>query len=44
VTGRGYNEWITDEVVAKVGLTETALYDQRGPIGRANQTLLVDRR
>ena len=27
-----------------VGLTETALYDQRGPIGRANQTLLVDRR
>jgi hypothetical protein len=27
-----------------VGLADTALYDERGPIGRATQTLLVGER
>ena len=27
-----------------VGMADTALFDERGPIGRAVQTLLVDRR
>jgi hypothetical protein len=27
-----------------VGITDTALYDERGPLGRAAQTLLIDER
>jgi hypothetical protein len=42
-------EWICLNAVTHpephgVGLTETVLLDERGPIGRATQTLLVDRR
>ena len=42
-------EWICLNAVTHpephgVGLTETVLLDERGPIGRAAQTLLIDRR
>lgn len=42
-------EWVCLEAVtipepAGVGLTDTALYDERGPIGRALQTLVVRER
>jgi Thioesterase-like superfamily len=42
-------EWVgldavTTALPTGVGLTETALHDERGPIGRAAQTLLVDAR
>jgi hypothetical protein len=42
-------EWVCLDAITipegdGVGLADTALYDERGPIGRAAQTLLVDRR
>jgi hypothetical protein len=42
-------EWVCLDAITipepgGVGLADTALYDDRGPIGRADQTLLVDRR
>ena len=42
-------EWIGLKAVTHpehhgIGLTETVLLDERGPLGRADQTLLVDRR
>jgi len=42
-------EWICLDAITVpepngIGLADTALYDQRGPIGRAMQTLLVDER
>ncbi len=42
-------EWVCLDAITipepgGVGLADTALYDDRGPIGRAAQTLLVDRR
>jgi hypothetical protein len=27
-----------------IGLADTALYDDRGPVGRAAQTLMIDER
>lgn len=42
-------EWVCLDAVTSpqphgIGLTETALYDRNGPIGRATQTLLLGRR
>jgi len=42
-------EWVCLDAVTLpqangVGMSDTALFDQHGPIGRAAQTLLVDRR
>jgi Thioesterase-like superfamily len=41
-------EWVALEaattVAAGVGLADTTLHDERGPIGRAAQALFVDRR
>jgi hypothetical protein len=42
-------EWVCLDAITipepgGVGLTDTALYDDRGPVGRAAQTLLVDQR
>jgi hypothetical protein len=42
-------EWVCLDAItipepSGVGIADTALYDERGPIGRAVQTLLIDRR
>ena len=42
-------EWVCLDAItlpepSGVGLSDTALYDERGPIGRATQTLLVGER
>ncbi len=42
-------EWVCLDAITipertGIGIADTALYDERGPIGRADQTLLVDRR
>ena len=42
-------EWVCLDAVTLperngVGIADTALFDERGPIGRATQTLLVDER
>jgi hypothetical protein len=42
-------EWVCLDAItiperSGIGIADTALYDERGPIGRADQTLLVDAR
>jgi hypothetical protein len=42
-------EWVCLDAItiperSGIGIADTALYDERGPIGRADQTLLVDER
>jgi hypothetical protein len=42
-------EWVCLDAVtlperSGIGMADTRLHDERGPIGRALQTLLVDRR
>jgi hypothetical protein len=42
-------EWVCLDAITipertGIGIADTALYDERGPVGRADQTLLVDRR
>ena len=41
-------EWVALEAAttatAGVGLADTTIHDERGPIGRATQALFVDRR
>jgi hypothetical protein len=42
-------EWVCLDAITipertGIGITDTALYDERGPVGRAVQTLLIDRR
>jgi Thioesterase-like superfamily len=41
-------EWVALEaattIAAGVGLADTAIHDQQGPLGRGLQALLVDRR
>ena len=42
-------EWVCLDAItlperSGIGLADTALYDERGPLGRAAQTLLVDSR
>jgi hypothetical protein len=42
-------EWVCLDAItiperSGIGIADTALYDERGPVGRADQTLLVDRR
>jgi hypothetical protein len=42
-------EWVCLDAITipertGIGIADTALYDERGPIGRADQTLLVDAR
>jgi acyl-Coa thioesterase superfamily protein/acyl-CoA thioesterase superfamily protein len=42
-------EWVCLDAITipertGIGIADTALYDERGPIGRADQTLVVDRR
>jgi hypothetical protein len=42
-------EWVCLDAITipertGIGIADTALYDEHGPIGRADQTLLVDKR
>ena len=42
-------EWVCLDAItiperSGIGIADTALYDERGPVGRADQTLLVDAR
>jgi len=42
-------EWVCLDAItiperSGIGIADTALYDERGPLGRANQTLLIDAR
>jgi hypothetical protein len=42
-------EWVCLDAItiperSGIGIADTALYDERGPVGRAAQTLLVDER
>ena len=42
-------EWVCLDAItiperSGIGIADTALYDELGPIGRADQTLLVDER
>ena len=42
-------EWVCLDAITipertGIGIADTALYDERGPVGRADQTLLIERR